>query len=206
MNLDALILDAHKIKGYKDSLELSVKETKHEIHALEAEDLLLEKTLSVLRLFIDKEVSQGVNAVESILTDGLKTVFNDMDLSVKAQTEIQRGKVSVSLSTLQDHSDFQVEGSSPDAFGGSVVTLQSVLLRVVLLLRRNLRPLLLLDETLPAIDSNYTANLASFLSSLCKRIGMDILVITHNPTLFEMADRSYRVIRKNGESWFERVR
>jgi ABC-type lipoprotein export system ATPase subunit len=34
---------------------------------------------------------------------------------------------------------------------------------------------------------------------------MDILVVTHNPTLFEMADNRYKIVRKNGESWFEKV-
>jgi ABC-type lipoprotein export system ATPase subunit len=62
-----------------------------------------------------------------------------------------------------------------------------------------------LDETLPAVDSNYTANIAVFLSDLCKKLGMDILVVTHNPTLFEMADNRYKIVRKNGESWFEKV-
>jgi ABC-type lipoprotein export system ATPase subunit len=98
-----------------------------------------------------------------------------------------------------------VEGSGPDTFGGSVVTLQSILLRTIIILRRGLRPVLFLDETLPAVDSNYTANIAVFLSDLCKKLGMDILVVTHNPTLFEMADNRYKIVRKNGESWFEKV-
>jgi ABC-type dipeptide/oligopeptide/nickel transport system ATPase subunit len=203
--LQDLLKNAYMLKGKRDSLVQMRSNLIYEIDNLEADLLVLEQVVGIFQTLVDLEVKNGVAAVESILTDGLRSVFDDQDLSVKAELELSRGKVSVDLTTIQRHIQSVVEGSGPDTFGGSVVTLQSILLRTIIILRRGLRPVLFLDETLPAVDSNYTANIAVFLSDLCKKLGMDILVVTHNPTLFEMADNRYKIVRKNGESWFEKV-
>jgi ABC-type thiamine transport system ATPase subunit len=153
---------------------------------------------TLLQQLIDKEVTVGVQAVEKLHTEGLQAVFGDQDLSVKSVVEVQRGKVSVDLITVQKQLGHEVEGLSNDSFGGAVATVQSVLLRIIILLRRGLRPLLLLDETLPAFDHNYVLNMGAFLSTLCQRLKMDILLVTHNPALVEAADHSYRLVRRNG--------
>ena len=85
------------------------------------------------------------------------------------------------------------------------MTVQSVLLRIIVLLRRDMRPLLLLDESLPAFDAHYVTNMGRFLSLLCKRVGMDILLVSHNPALVEAADKAYTIQIKDGASIFKEV-
>jgi len=81
-----------------------------------------------------------------------------------------------------------------------------VLLRIIIILRRGLYPFIGLDESLPAFDDNYVANMGQFLSVLCSRLGMDILLVTHNPELVGTADRAYRIIKKDGAAKFELLR
>jgi energy-coupling factor transporter ATP-binding protein EcfA2 len=171
---------------------------RRDIHRLESEETLLVLVQTLLQSLIDKEVTYGVQAVERLQTDGLRTVFGDQDLSVKSSVDVQRGKVSVELVTVQKLLGQEVEGVSGDAFGGAVTTVQSVLLRITMILRRGLRPLMFLDETLPAFDHNYVVNMGAFLSALCSKLNMDILLVTHNPALVEAADHAYRLVRKNG--------
>mgnify|MGYP006231098013 CR=1 FL=1 len=196
-----------RIKGRRDVVQSSLRTVESEIKLLEQEEDLLNLVSAMFRSLIDQEVADGVKAVETLQTEGLQAVFDDQDLSVRASIEESRGKVSVELITVHTKPDgTTVEGLAKDDFGGSVLTVQSVLLRVIIMLRRGLRPLLLLDESLPAFDANYISNMGSFLSELCSRLGIDILMVTHNPALFDAADRSYRIVRKGGSSTFERVR
>jgi hypothetical protein len=205
--IDHLRTKAAEVKGLRDGLIRARLSLQVRIQALEDEEELLELTGSLLRTLIDREVEAGVKAVEALQTEGLRAVFDDQDLSVKANVDIQRGKVSVDLLTVQKHEDGSItEGSPVDAFGGSVLTVQSILLRIIVMMRRDLRRFILLDETLPAFDSNYISNMGAFLSELCKRLGIDILMVTHNPVLFESADRSYRIVQRGGEATFDRVR
>ena len=197
----------HKAQGLRESAIRRIDAVREEIATLENLELVLDQVSNLFRVLIDKEVLAGVSAVEKLQTEGLRAVFDDQDLQVKAEVELQRGKVAVNLKTLQTHSDGTVtEGASQDAFGGAVMTAQSVLMRVIVMLRRGMRPLLLLDETLPALDSNYAANMGKFLCILCDRIGLDILLVTHNPVLVDAAQQSYQIIKTNGVAKFKPTR
>ena len=171
-----------RVVGMRESVQRRLEDTRNEIDQLENQEESLEMVANIFRQLIDNEITEGVQAVEKLLSEGLASVFDDQELWVDANVEVQRGKVSVDLVTKQKQPDGTViEGSSNDAFGGAVMTVQSVLLRIIVLLRRDMRPLLLLDESLPAFDAHYVTNMGRFLSLLCKRVGMDILLVSHNP-------------------------
>lgn len=193
--------------GQRDSLKARLSTVTVDITQLEAAEETLGLVAEMFRQMIDQEVTLGVQAVERLQTEGLQAVFNDQDLSVKAQVETSRGKVVVDLITKQRYPDgMEVEGTSSDSFGGSVATVQSVLLRLIIILRRGLYPFMGLDESLPAFDDNYIANMGQFLSTLCSRLGLDILLVTHNPELVGAADRAYRIVKKDGAAKFELLR
>lgn len=206
LSITSLRSKLDRVVGQCDALTLRVSKVKDDITRLEAEERLADMSANLIRLLIDKEVSIGVKAVEELLTEGLQAVFDDQNLSVRADVDVQRGKVSVDFITVQKHSDGTVtEGLSREAFGGAVTTVQSVLLRLIVTLRRGLRPIAFLDETLPAFDSNYVHNMATFLRTLCNRLDMDILLVSHNPAMVEAADHAYRIQKVNGAASFKRL-
>ena len=195
------------LRGRRQSALDRVTKSKTEITRLEGEEEVADLSANVIRTLIDDEVTLSVRAVESLLTDGLRAVFEDQDLRVRADVDVQRGKVSVDLVTVQRQADgTETEALSRDAYGGAVTTVQSVLLRVIVMMRRGLRPVLFLDESLPAFDANYVTNMGSFLRSLCARLDMDILLVSHNPAKVEAADRSYRIVKADSKATFRRLR
>lgn len=199
-NLDVL-------RGRRDAAAARLTKAAAEVSRLEGEEEVADLSGGVLRTLIDDEVTLSVKAVEDLLTDGLRAVFEDQDLSVRADVDVQRGKVSVDLVTVQRQADGTVtEGLSRDAFGGAVTTVQSVLLRTIVIVRRGMRPVMFLDESLPAFDANYVGNMGAFLRSLCAKLGMDILLVSHNPAMVEAADRAYRIVKTDGRATFRRLR
>jgi ABC-type thiamine transport system ATPase subunit len=115
--------------------------------------------------------------------------------------EEKRGKINVSFITVQD----SVEGKALDSFGGAVSTVQSILLRLSIILRRGLKPILLLDESLPAFDPGYIHLMAEFLSTLCKNMGVNILLVTHNPNLVDAAHQSYRISKRGDKAQLDKI-
>ena len=198
---------ADRLVGSRNALTRRLSETNKEIKRLQNEEELLNLVAHIFREMIDKEIVDGAKAVERLLTEGLRAVFDDQDLQAKAEVKVQRGKVSVNILTLQTHGNGTVtEGTSDLAFGGSILTAQSILMRIIVLLRRGLRPLLLLDETFPALDPNYAANMAAFLTMLCGKLKMDLLLVTHNPVNVDAAEHAYRIKKANGTAKFEKIR
>lgn len=194
--------------GLREGVRREVLRTKKTILDLEREEKVLRMVTTLFRTLIDRAISEGLQSVEEIQTEGLQRVFHDLDLSVRAELDVQRGKVSVTLVTVQKREDGSViEGDSYGSFGGSVTTVESILMRIIVLLRRGLRPVLFLDETFPALDENYVINVASFLRTLAEKLDLDILLVTHNPLLIEAAHRAYRVRRgPEGQATFRLIR
>ena len=193
-DLTAAQARASRAVALRDAVDGQVAETETEIRQLEDEETLLVLVATLIRKLIDGEVTDGVKAVEKLQTEGLQTVFHDQDLSVRAEVDESRGKVSVTLLTGRKRQDgVVVEGVADQSFGGSVLTMQSILMRITVIFRRDLRPLLLLDETLVAVANKYVDRAANFLSLLCKRLELDVLLITHDEALVSAADRAYYV-------------
>lgn len=193
-DLSGLHAEANKALGLRAAVDRQIEENQHRIKELTNEDDLLQLVAALLKRLIDSEVTDGVKAVERLQTEGLAEIFHDQAMAVRADVEETRGRISVTLLTRRELEDgTQVEGVADQSFGGSILTIQSILMRITVIFRRNLRPLLLLDETLSAVANKYVDRAARFLSSLCKNLGIDILLISHDEALVGAADRSYQV-------------
>lgn len=202
--LKALVSSLRLAQGRREGVRASLRDARASVSRIEDEAQLLEHVAVLLHTLIDGEITEGVRAIESLQTEGVRAVFNDQDLTVRADVEVLRGKVNVSLVTTQRKENGDViEGMALDGFGGAVSTVQGILLRLAIIFRRGLRPVLFLDETLPAFDDRYVHNMAAFLKTLCKRMGVDILLVTHNPTLVDAGDRAYRIKRDKGFCTFQ---
>jgi len=203
---DGLCQSLARVEALRDASLGALASAEQQVAALEAEEEVLARVADLFRVLIDREVVDNAKTVESLLTEGLQAIFDDLDLSVRTEIEVQRGKVAVDLVTVQKEPDgTTTEGSSTDAYGGSVATVQSVLLRIVVLNRRGLRPLLLLDESLGAVAEHYVPRVGQFLSILSERMGLDVLAVSHNPALVEAANTAYRIQKKDGEAAFRKI-
>ncbi len=205
--IDHLRSRADRLIGARDAAVQRVAETRKSIKGLEDEAEMLALVQGIFRTLIDKEVTAGVEAVEKLVTEGLRTVFHDQKLSVESQVAISRGKVSVDLLVIHERPDGTIiKGVPDDSFGGAVSTVMSVLLRIIVMKRRGLRPFLLLDESLPAFDGGYVQNMGEFLQLICERLEIDILLVTHNRALVDASNRAYRISQTKSGARFEVMR
>ena len=195
-----------KIKSLMDTEEARNKALKNEIAFLESDLDVKQQESSLLDLLAEKEVENGVNSYVLLLEEGLKTIFPEKEIGQVAEITKLRGKIAVKLkTTVKGEDGILVEGEGLDTFGGAVTTVQSLLLRVCLILKRDLRPFLLLDETFPAIDDARTTLFVQFLKVLCQRLDMDILCITHKQAIAEQADLAYKITATKNGSKFDLI-
>jgi len=190
----------------RDSVLQQVEDNDAKIKALENEEQLLELVASLLRRLIDGEVMSGVTTIEKLQTEGLQEIFHDQDLSVKAVVKEERGKVSVSLLTVEKRPDgAEIEGFSDDLFGGAVMTMEEIFMRISVIFRRGLRPLLLLDETLGAVADKYVDRASGFLSTLATRLKMDVLLVSHDDAVVGAASHAYHVSKTGTKAVFRKA-
>jgi len=174
--------------------ENRVSSLENEIARAEMESDVIHQSIELLNRLSEAEVENGIKTYVSLLEEGLKALFPDQQVGLRGDVDKIRGKVSLRLKTTFTSKDgITVEGEGIDSFGGAVSTVQSLLLRISLILKIDLKPLLILDESFPAVDAYRTELLVEFLKTLCARLKMNILCITHNHSISDQADRSYRL-------------
>jgi hypothetical protein len=194
------------LKTLKESTEKTISKLEEQIIELDNELILKQEANVLLDRISEDEVSKGIDTYVALLDEGLKAIFPEQEVGLKAEVDKLRGKISVRLKTTFKGSDgLEIESESMDAFGGAVATVQSLLLRVALILKRDLRPLLILDETFAPVDENRIRLLVDFLKVLCERLGMDILCVSHNSILTENADIAYRIKPTANGAVFEKI-
>jgi len=188
MNLSDLQKKVYQLDGYYKALRSEEQEHLSEIDALKKEIDLLTKTSAVLKHLLDTMVKDEINKMAGLITYGLKTIFNDQNLTFIPKIVKKNEKMHIELKTLNKG----VEGDV-GSIGGSVAIIESFFLRLLCLLKKKYARLLLLDETFAAVAEEYIGNTSKLLSELSKKLNLDILLVTHQRAFQDNADHVYKV-------------
>jgi len=152
----------------------------------------LSKTGELFRALMDKMVIDQVKAIESIVTEGLRSIFFDLDLAFQAEVGQSRGKISIDLLVKRTQNDIEVSGPPLETTGGGISSIASLTLRLLAIMRLKKFPILFLDETLSAVSDHYVDQTGQFLRRLAETTNIPILLVTHNQAFLDHAKTSYQ--------------
>lgn len=150
---------------------------------------------------------QLVERIEQTVTAALQTVLSDDSLRFEVEMKELGGRASAEWRVVSMYSDIEVSNNPEDARGGGIVDIVSLALRLALLELSKPRPEgpVILDEPAKMVSAEYAENLAYFLKSYAQQTGRQFVVVTHNETLAQAGDVSYRVTQGNGVSEVTRL-
>jgi len=170
-----------------------------EIEFLIKEVEILEKTSLALQSVSTKIVGNSVLMVDKLVTAGLKVVFDDFRFEFKTEVDRARGRTSARLNLYEDGNTF----SLVDSFGGGVLCIVGLLMRVTVILALDMKRVLLLDETLAHLPEKYHENASKLLKKLSKELNFTIIMVSHQPAFAQHADKHYTAEIKGGTTRFE---
>ena len=185
---------ANSAKTKKDMLTSKQAEYAQEVADLQTENIVLEKVEELYKFLLDKYVHQYAESFSDVVTEGLQSIFYDQDIRLDLNVTDKHGKVWVEFETVRDGH----KGHPLESFGGGVAAVQSLLLRILVMLKKDLARYLILDESLAALADYYVPNAGEFISSMCEKTGIDVLLITHNKEFLEHCDQSYNASLEDG--------
>jgi len=177
-----------RLDGFHEALKAREETLDNELGLLKEENDLLIKASAILKHLLDIMVKDEITKMAGLMTYGLKTVFDDQDLSFVPVMSKKASKIHIELNTHNGGI-----GGGFGSFGGSVAVIESFLLRVLCMLKMNLARFMLLDETFAAVGEAYIPNASRLISEISKKLGMDVLFVTHQPEFQTYADHVYRV-------------
>ena len=188
MDIINLQRQTDRIEGFYNALKNQEQELKDTVKNLEKEADILTKSSAVLKHLLDVMVKDEINKMSGLITYGLKTVFDDQNLTFVPDITKKNDKIFIELKT-------QNNGIEADykSFGGSVAVIESFLIRIICLLKKKYAHFLLLDETFAAVGEEYIPNTCKLIKELSNKLGLDILLVTHQKEFQHNADHVYRV-------------
>jgi hypothetical protein len=191
---DLVVQKAVKLHTLRDSVQSDADSCAKKIRDLDAEIEILSKVGELFHILMDQLVNQQVRSVERVATEGLHTVFHDLNLSLESDVGPKYNKISVEFAirrgTLDD--PFSHVGPPLDSFGGGPSSVVSLILRILAIKKLKLWPFLILDESLAAVSDDYVDAAGRFIRDLADRLGFDVLLVTQKTAFLDHAHSAYR--------------
>lgn len=190
MTVDELVLHTERLYGRRQALLARRTHLAEEVEALAVEAVVLAVTKTALEHLLARVNAESLERIEQLVSYGLRVVFPDRQLTLKAVATTKRGAPWI---TLKLQSATAVEAPVLDAFGGGPATVVAFLLRVLALQRSELAPLIVLDESFSHVSEEYVPAVGELLRELAGHAGLTILLVTHQPEFLTHATRAYRI-------------
>lgn len=193
-SLDKLKGRADQIRRQTRQARVSLREEKRKLAASEEALVVVQKVAQETQVQIEHHLSD-------IVTTSMEAIFPDpYSLAVEFQTV--RGRV-------ETHMFFERGGSRflpLDASGGGAVDVAAMALRFSCYAMKHprTRPVMILDEPLKWLKgSDLPDRGAQMIREISKKMGVQIIMNSHDPNLIEAADRVIEVKRISGVSEVE---
>lgn len=186
-----------RIETLQNAVEAA--QTRYDVARVESEDTTQAEV--ILRAFFKQRTDATFGEVETLLTKGLQTVFGPEWTNVKVECTHKNGRLWGELTFVQG----DVSAPPLEAFGGGPASLAAFLLRMLVARRTGLAPVLLLDESFAQVSASALPNLATFLRKIADKLGITIVLVTHQPAFLDAATRAYRATKVGDETVFTPV-
>ena len=186
---------AARLGAIRDQAVSDLESVTQEVETLTARLEVLAQVAELFRALMDKLVLSYVQSIESVVTEGLRTIFQDQELSFEAEVTTKRNKINIDFFISQPggvDGNIPIRGKPLENFGGGPTSVASFVLRVLALLRLNRYPLVLMDESFDAVSEDYISQTGQFLKLFAERTGINVLLVTHKTAFTEHATRAYQ--------------
>ncbi|GAB6136945.1 ATP-binding protein [Halanaerobaculum tunisiense] len=201
-NIEEQKEEYHRRKGEQKRLKNTKQQKLAQLNQCQERKELLDQVNILLQEVSEYAREQARQQIELLVTQALQAVFGT-GFSFEIEIEKKRGSFVAGFYVLSQAGDYQIKNIPQDARGGGVVDVVSLGLRVAILetlQRPKIAGPLVLDEPAKHVSEAYIVNVAQFLKTVNQRFDRQIIVVTHQQHLSQIADQGFKVTMKEGQS------
>ena len=184
-----------RLSGERDLLSSQLKENESLLQQLQ-DDLEVHRQAVSLLGACSEVMREGiVNTINKLVQPALRAIYGPGIVLNCSYKEVPSG--------YRMQLELEADGISAnplEAFGGGVSDVLSLGLRVtsMMLGHRHQPKLLILDESFKHCDEAHVPLIGALLKDFSERLGIQIILVTHQPVFADFADRSFQVKRSVG--------
>ena len=178
----------------RSDLEKQLQKILNNIDVLDKVKVLLQKVSEYAR-------EQSRIQIEALVTNCLQYIF-DSSLEFKIEINEVRGRPEAEFYVISKYGGTEIKTKPQDARGGGIIDIISLAIRIAMLECSNIvnKGPIILDEPAKHVSEDYINQVAEFLKQVTKMFNRQVIMVTHNRHLSEMADKWYRIEMNDGVS------
>jgi predicted ABC-type transport system involved in lysophospholipase L1 biosynthesis ATPase subunit len=184
-------------RGKKLQVEQDISDLKEKLVDIKR-DLRRHEQAHIIIRTVGLETQQQLQFhISDITSLALEAVFPD-PYELKVEFVERRNKTECDLRFVRDGEELNPMTSS----GVGAVDVASFALRIASwsMERPRTRNVIILDEPFKFLSENYQDQASSMLKELSSRLGLQFIIVTHEPILASYADRTFEVRVRKGKS------
>jgi DNA repair exonuclease SbcCD ATPase subunit len=197
MNLQDLRNQLERARGRKAQIDSSITTTQEELRKIQVSLRRHESAREIIRK-VGLETQQQLQFhISDITSLALESVFND-PYQLVVEFVQRRNKTECDLYFAR-----QGENMDPlSASGGGAVDVAAFALRIASwsMMSPRTRPVIILDEPLRFLSADNQEKASVMIKELSQRLGLQFIIVTHEPILAAYADKVFEVKIKKGKS------
>ena len=180
-----------KLKGRRDWMAKTKENLEGQVTLFESHMVRIDEAKVLIRDVAKQTQDQLVYHISEIATLALQAVFpNPYSLEVEF-TDERRGKTECDIWLVKKGNRAIPLAST--GHGPADIASLALLISVWSLRKPRTRPILILDEPMKAVDLDLRPVASAMLKEISSRLGMQVLLVTHDPNLVGAADRIFEV-------------
>ncbi|MDP4182811.1 MAG: ATPase [Bacillota bacterium] len=189
------------LKGKEEQLQLRKSELEEQLQKIIDNLDLLEKVRTLLQKASEYAREQSKQQIESLVTNCLQFIFNS-SLEFKIEINEVRGRPEAEFYVISNINGDVIKTKPQESRGGGVVDVVSLAIRIAMLEYNSMsiNGPIILDEPAKHVSDDYIVQVAEFLKQISTMFKRQVIIITHNKHLNEIADRWFYVDMNDGIS------
>lgn len=142
--------------------------------------------------------------IEEVITEALQSIYG-LDYKIELVYDVKNNRSHLDIKVCKNTEYGEIKRDM-DGFGGGVADTISVPLRLLVLLAcKQTDKICLLDECYKHVNPERIELVSQFLSEICNKLGIQIIMDTHHEIFKNNADVVYMIKDDNGKSIIERL-
>lgn len=185
------------LRGQRDMLDKQVSDCQGRLRQANEQSGYHDEAQMILQALEEKWRGNAGGALASVVSYGLSVVFGE-PYELNIDSKVSRGVASTELTLTKSGLRTPIK----NAKGGSVLNVLSFLFHTILTTssKPRLRPILVLDEPFSHVSAEYRPQVCALLRELCHRLGLQMIIVSHEEELLEAADVAYLVELPEGKT------
>ena len=196
------------LSEYKETLQQSRGKLSHlkdsQAFAVGSEIELLERrdNTEEAQLFLQRVAQDTQNQLRYHIKDLMQLcldTFWDGEIEFDMEFKSARGKIECKLMFIIDGEEVDIINGD----GGGAVDISAFGLRLCAWTLGQTRNTMILDEPFKHLSEDHREQASAMLKELSDKLGLQMIIVTHDPKIADVADRTFKVERKRVGDWWE---